>query len=236
MHTSGTHRIAGIILFTAGLLMMIMAVVTGNILQTDITTLGIHNYLSRNGTGGWALFMLFAFGFPAGLAVSVSGLLAASEHRISRILSLGVLLIFACLMPVITLKFSGTDRSADFFGMAGYILMFLIVITMWHWSVYRSRVNKGLSLGADLQGAGYTFFAMAAWNLCGVGGMPSYTLDPEYMITAGTTSFATVQMKAVMLLIILGWLLTLLGYRASIHQSRDTARRTMTTSASNTDS
>ena len=176
---------------------MVMAVVTGNILQADITTLGIDNYLSRNGASGWGLFMLFAFGFPAGLAVSVTGLLATSENRIRRILFLGILLFLACLMPVITQKLTGTDRSADLFGIAGYILMFLIVITMWHWSVYRSQLNKGLRLGADLQGAGYTCFAIAAWNLCGVGGMPSYALDPKYMITAGTTGFATGQMKAV---------------------------------------
>jgi hypothetical protein len=215
---------------------MIMSVVTGNTLQADITTLGIDNYLSRNGTGGGLRFMMFAFGFPAGLVVSATGLLATSEDRISHILPFGLLLLLACLMPALTLKLLGTERNTGFFGIAGYILMLLTIITMWHWSAHRRTLDKGLRRSADLQGAGYACFAMAAWNLCGVGGMPSFALDPEHMIAAGSRGFATAQMKAVMLLIILGWLLTLLGYRTSVNRSRGTTRRSIATSTSNTDS
>lgn len=223
MRASRKHRIAGSILFTAGLAIMVMAVVTGNILQTDITVHGIDNYLSRNGAAGWALYFLFAFGFPGGLAVSVTGLQAASEDNITRILSLGILLGLACIIPVITPKLTGTEQSADFFGISGYLLMLIIVLAMWYWSVHRSLVDKGLHPGTDLQGAGYACFAMAAWNLCGIGGMPSYALDPEYMLTAGTRYFASAQMKAVMILLVLGWLLTLIAYRVSIRHLRDPA-------------
>lgn len=235
MHASSKHRLVGRLIFTAGLITMVMAVVTGNTLQADIITLGIDDYISRNGTAGWFRFLLFAFGFPAGLAVGVTGLLLASEDRIGRLLAISLLLFLACLMPIITQKLTGTERSVDFFGIAGYSLMVIIVLAMWHWSVHRDLVDSSMRLGTDLQGAGYACFAMAAWNLCGVGGMPSYALDPEHMLTAGTRGFATGQMKAVMLLLILGWLLTLIGYRVSAHRLRDTSNRTMPARTSNTE-
>jgi hypothetical protein len=221
---------------TVGLIMMVLAVVIGNDLQTEITMHGVDNYLSRNGAHGWVRFMLFAFGFPGGLAISLMGTLVTSGDKTSRLIFISIVLLLACLMPVISLKLFDTERSANFFGTAGYILMLLIVLSMWHWSVHRSLLSKGLRLGADLQGAGNACFAMAAWNLCGVGGMPSYALNPEHMLGAGTHDFATGQMKAIMLLLIIGWLLTLAGYRTYLLRLRASATHTLPASSSHTES
>ena len=68
-------------------------------------------------------------------------------------------------------------------------------------------------MGADLQGAGYLCFAISAWNLCGIGGMPSFALEPTRMLALGSRSFAVGQMKVVMALLVLGWFFTALGYR-----------------------
>ncbi len=51
---------------------------------------------------------------------------------------------------------------------------------------------------ADLQAGGYLWFAVAAWNLCGVGGMPSFALYPQKMLSFDSQFFAVAQMKVVM--------------------------------------
>ena len=66
-------------------------------------------------------------------------------------------------------------------------------------------------------------FALAAWNMCGFGGAPSFALFPEKMLTHDSQAFAIGQLKSVMAFIVLGWLFTALGFfmaaRAARHDS-----------------
>jgi hypothetical protein len=64
----------------------------------------------------------------------------------------------------------------------------------------------------DLQAIGYFCFALAAWNSCGFGSVPSFALFPEKMIALGTRDFAVGQLKSIMAFFVLGWLFTMLGF------------------------
>jgi len=198
--------------FFIGLIVMISSVLTGISIQPEVGRLGMDAYLAQQGAPGQLGFMLFAFGFPLGLCICAAGLFAASGGKGMGLLPFGLLLLVAALLPFLVPFLIGKQPSAAFFGSAGYLLLPLIVLTFWLWGSYRTSLQQAERLAADFQGAGYVCFAMAAWNLCGVGGMPSFALTPEKMLATGSINFATGQMKTVMLLLLSGWLLTLLGY------------------------
>lgn len=212
MTTGRWHSYTGLGVFFAGLLVMISAVLTGNSIQPEVSRLGMEVYLAQHSVSGWLEFLLFAFGFPLGLMICAIGLFTASGSKGAGLFPFGLVLLIATLLPLLAPLLLGRQPSTTFFGTAGYLLLSLTVITLWLWGRHRAGLQQMQRRASDFQGAGYVCFAMAAWNLCGVGGMPAFALTPERMLTTGTTAFATGQMKAVMLLLLLGWLLTLFGY------------------------
>lgn len=217
---------AGLWVFFAGLIIMISAVIMGNVIQPTVSGLGMDAYLAENGSTGWLGFMLFAFGFPLGLGICATGLFSASGGKGARLLSFGLLLLVAALLPVLIPLLLGRQPDAAFFGTTGYILLLLIIVTLWLWGSHRAGLGAQERTTTDFQGAGYICFAMAAWNLCGVGGMPAYALIPERMLATGSSNFATGQMKAVMLLLLLGWLMTFFGYYQAARNGKNQASRT----------
>ena len=56
--------------------------------------------------------------------------------------------------------------------------------------------------------------------------MPAYALLPERMLATGSGDFATGQMKAVMLLLLLGWLLTVFAYYKASRTRKQQSSRT----------
>ena len=83
MNTGRWSNNAGLWVFFAGLIVMIYAVFTGNVIQPKVSELGMDAYLAQNGSAGWLSLMLFAFGFPLGLGICATGLFAATggiEH------------------------------------------------------------------------------------------------------------------------------------------------------------
>jgi hypothetical protein len=218
MNTAKGNNIVGTGIFMIGLIFMTTAVLMGNTIQPEVSKIGMDAYLAQHGTSGWLKFMLFAFGFPLGLAIGGTGLFAASGGKGARLLLFGLLLIVAALLPILAPLLLGKQPSAEFFGTSGYIMLLLIVFVLWLWGSYRAKSGAGERTVADLQGAGYLCFAMASWNLCGIGGMPSFALTPEKMLATGASSFATGQMKAVMLLLLAGWTLTLLGFYIAVRK------------------
>ena len=113
----------------------------------------------------------------------------------------------AYLVPVVF----GREPDALFFGLGGYFILCLVVVILWLWRSYRVRLSKGRRLAVDLQIGGLLCFAVASWNLCGVGDMPSFALWPEKMLLLDTRGFAIGQLKSVMILLLSGWLLTAMG-------------------------
>jgi hypothetical protein len=199
-------------MFVFGLLIILAAVVTGTMISPELGNLGMDAYLSRQVASAWPGFMLFAFGVPLGLGISTTGLIAASGCRRNRLLWISLCLLVIAVLPVLVPHLTGREPEPVFFGVSGCVLVVLIVVSLLFWSKYRAGLRESERLATDLQGIGYVCFAMAAWNLCGIGGMPSFALDPETMLSTGSRGFATGHMKTIMLQLLAGWTFTVSGF------------------------
>lgn len=199
-------------LFGLGAAIMIASVITGNSLQRELAASGVDAYIEQHGLPGLSGYLLFAFGFPLGLGLGALGLYRGAGESRRRLVYSGIFVLLAGLAAFLVPLLFGRQPDPRFFGIGGYAMQGLILATLWLWGVYRNRLAPRQRSATDLQAAGLLCFAMAAWNLCGVGGMPAYALSPEKMLALDSRGFAIGQMKAVMVLLLAGWLLSALGY------------------------
>ena len=210
----------GLVLFLLGVALMIGDVVYGKRIQDEVTALGIAGILARNGEIAGLRLLLFAFAFPLGTGLSLLGAAlfgGTAQTHAGRIGGLALLLI---LVPLLAPGLFGTQHSPVYFGYGGITILVLVALAMWFWGQYRLRLSEVARPAADWQGLGLLAFALAAWNLCGFGGMPSFAVYPEKMIALKAVPFAVGQLKAVMALFILGWIFTVLGLRRAARLPR----------------
>jgi hypothetical protein len=205
--------------FTIGLVLVLASVLTGNLIQDELVSLGDQAFLTKHGATGWLAFFSFAFGFPLGMAVCATGMFMASEPAARKRLLFALTALLVALSAILVPSITGRAPSPYFFGAGGYIILVLVLATLWWWGRHRASLPPEARLGADLQGAGYLCFAIVAWNLCGLGGMPSFALNPEKMLATGSRGFAIGQMKSIMVTLVAGWILTAAGYRMSLKTS-----------------
>jgi hypothetical protein len=208
----GVQRI-GILFYLAGLAVMVGDIVYGRLIQDEVAALGIAGIQAKYGDAGGLKLLAFAFSFPLGVGLSLLGAAlfgGTARSRAGRLASLG---LFVILVPILAPGVFGTGHSPNYFGYGGMLILVLVAASMWYWGRYRMRLNEVRRDAADWQGLGYLAFALAAWNLCGFGGMPSFAVYPQKMIELNAIPFAVGQLKAVMALFILGWLFSLLGLR-----------------------
>lgn len=209
---------AGKAVFVAGLVLMLVTTLFGRFgLQPSMESVGLYGFQAAQGDAGMLRFLLFALGFPIGAGLCVIGAAWAewdSEASAGgRFLALTLAAASASIVvPVVF----GTETSPAYFGTGGVVMLGLIAATFKYWGGYRTSLAGRARGAADLQAAGYLWFAVAAWNLCGVGGMPGYALYPERVFRFETQEFAVGQMKVVMLCLVLGWTFTMLGFRRAL--------------------
>lgn len=201
----------GPLLYLAGAAMMVASVVTAQWIQPEFETSGMREFFARRGAAGVAGFMAFAFAFPIGVVVASGGALLLSERHRARLAVFILLAVVAGSSAVVVPRLFGQQHSPLFFGLGGVVILVLVALAIRYWGEHRARLAQGARGAADLQGAGYLCFALAAWNLCGVGGMPSFLVYPQQAVAFGSVDFAVGQMKAVMALLVAGWVLTVLG-------------------------
>jgi len=202
--------------FAIGLVVVLGSVLAGGLIQDELEALGDQAFLARHGATGWLAFLSFAFGFPLGMAVCATGMFMASEPATGKRLLFALTALVVALSAILVPGIAGRAPSPYFFGTGGYIILALVLVTLWWWGKHRACLPPQARVGADLQGAGYLCFAVVAWNLCGFGGMPSFALDPEKMLATGSRGFAIGQMKSIMVALVAGWLLTAIGYRKTL--------------------
>jgi hypothetical protein len=207
----------GMFWFGAGVALMVFVTAFGKFsLQSTLSELGIQGYRATYGDPGMLRFLLFALGFPLGAGFCLVGAMRWSEQSCRRTLGFVALTVVAAFTSVLVPVIFGTNASPAYFGTGGVLILALVAAVFWYWGRYRGRLPEAMRAAADLQACGYLWFAVAAWNLCGVGSMPSYALDPVKMIQLGSQSFAVGQMKVVMLNLVLGWAFTVLGFRRAL--------------------
>ena len=200
-------------MFIAGTALMLAAVVTGKALEEEITRAGMHAYVEARGPAGMAALAAMFFGFPAGLALCVTGAARLGRARAARSALLGLTAVAVASAVVVIPLLFGREPSRIYFGSGGMLLLALVAAATWYWGRYRASRAPSERTAADLSGAGYLCFALAAWNTCGFGSMPAFALFPERVIELGTHAFAVGQLKSIMALLVLGWLFTVLGLR-----------------------
>jgi len=201
----------GVIVYLAGLAIMIGDVIYGKQIQAEVVALGLTGIQAKYGDAGGLKLLLFAFAFPLGVGVSLLGAALFGGTAKSRAGRIGGIALLVVLAPILTPGIFGTQHSPIFFGYGGMSILVLVAAAMWFWGRYRMRLPDAMRPAADWQGLGYLAFALAAWNLCGFGGMPSFAVYPEKMIALDAIPFAVGQLKAVMSLFILGWIFTVFG-------------------------
>jgi len=203
----------GMLCYLAGVAIMVGDVVYGRFIQAEVSSLGIEGIRARDGDVGGLKLLWFAFSFPLGVGLSLLGAAALGGSAGSRLGRFGGFAMLVILVPLLTPGVFGTQHSPDYFGYGGLLILVLVAMATWYWGQYRQRLSEATRAAADWQGLGYLAFALAAWNLCGFGGMPSFAVYPEKMIALNAVPFAVGQLKAVMGLFILGWLFTAVGLR-----------------------
>jgi len=207
-----TQRLGGIV-YLAGLAVMVGDVIYGKQIQDEVAALGLAGMQVRYGDAGGLKLLLFAFTFPLGVGISLLGAALFGGTAKSHAGRIGGIALLVVLAPILTPGIFGTQHSPNYFGYGGMSILALVAAAMWFWGKYRMRLSEALRPAADWQGLGLLAFALAAWNLCGFGGMPSFAVYPEKMIALNAVPFAVGQLKAVMALFILGWIFTVLGLR-----------------------
>lgn len=203
----------GMTLYLIGLAVMVGDVVYGKAIQAEVAELGIVGIQAKYGDIGGLKLLAFAFGFPLGVGISLLGAALFGGTAETRAGRYGGIALLVVLVPILTPGVFGTDHSPNYFGYGGLSILVLVALSIWFWGHYRRRVSAAMRPAIDWQGLGYLAFALAAWNLCGFGGMPSFAVYPEKMIALKAIPFAVGQLKAVMALFILGWVFTAMGLR-----------------------
>lgn len=211
---------AGFYLFIFGLVIMLADVIYGYNIQDEIASLGLAGIKAKYGDSGGLQVLLFAFSWPLGAAIALLGAAMFGGTARTRAGRFGGIALIIVLMPILVPAVFGSAHSAPYFGLGGITIMVLVAFVSWFWGRYRLRVAVAQRPAADWQGLGILAFALAAWNLCGFGGMPSFAVYPEKMIALNAIPFAVGQLKAVMALFILGFLFTALGLRHAAQGKR----------------
>ena len=149
------------------------------------------------------LGLIWALSVPLGAFIVAIGaaLVARAERRVIWLLILLVVLVAAW-------RIAGTSRQMipALFGIGGGLITLFFIGSAWSWAKTRPTLTEAGKTGSDLRMVGFTFFVLAAWDLCGIFGMANYVLRPElaekFSVPIGSTINSA---SGVMVLLVLGW-------------------------------
>ena len=207
------------ILFIIGILLMISVVILGQVIQDEVEMLGMKGYMEAGPEVNKLIMLFFAFGFPLGIGLVIAASIVAGRGSKSTVRWFLTAAIAGVILTLIIHRIIGTAHSPAYFGTGGIAIMLLIIVFSWYWSVYRADLDDKYHKASDFQAMGYLCFALAAWNLCGVGSIPGMAMYPEKMLTLEPHFFAVAQMKAVMAFFVSGWAFTVIGVKQFISVS-----------------
>lgn len=211
---------AGVLIFFAGLAVMALSAAMGNVLQSQLYEHGIRGYQQAYGLTGMLPAMVFFFSFPVGLVVCLMGAIRMRRTLTGSAWPYALLAVPAVAIVVLVPVVFGRELSPGYFGIGGVTILLLVSATIFYWGSYRARQPASRHAALDLQAIGYLCFALAAWNTCGFGSVPSFALFPEKMITLDARGIAIGQLKAVMAFFVLGWVFSAWGFVKAARSAR----------------
>jgi hypothetical protein len=196
-------------LWAAGLALVALALGAGRAIEDRLRTNGLPDLSSAPPQLADLAPLLFAFALPLGLALCAAAALRQSPGRNGPLpwLRFAPVAIFAVLAPVLVPSLLGREMISFHFGAGGILITVAALVCCWAVGLLRSGAPRALIPAVDLALGGLVCLVAAAWNLCGSAAMPSFLLMPERMQALDTLPFAIGQMKAVLTLLALGWVL-----------------------------
>ena len=196
-------------LWSVGLVLVAVALGAGRAIEDRLRATGMPDLGS--GTPQLADFapLLFAFAFPLGLALCAAAALrqGSGPNGAAAWLRFAPVAIIVVLAPVLVPSLLGREMISFHFGIGGIVITISALVCFWAMGRLRAAATRALLPAVDLALAGLLCLVAAAWNLCGSAAMPSFLLMPDRMEALGTLPFAIGQMKAVLALLTLGWVL-----------------------------
>jgi hypothetical protein len=155
--------------------------------------------------------------------MSLCGLAALRAHgRDGGLWSPLALAVAAAVVtaPVVVPVILGRDLVSHHFGVGGIIITVSALVAFWSIGSLRREVPRSFVPALDLALLGLLCFVAAAWNLCGSAAMPSFLLMPERVAELQTLPFAIGQMKSVLALFTLGWILIVTAALVAVRRSK----------------
>jgi hypothetical protein len=152
---------------------------------------------------------IWALAVPLGSVLVLLGaaLLAQVERRLFWLLVVGSF-IFAAWRALGT-----TSRMLpQLFGIGGGLITLFFLGLIWSWVKTRPSLSGPEKTGSDLRAIGYLFFVVAAWDLCGLLGIPTFLLRPEQAQSFAISASTAIGMAStILVLLVLGWAFMFFG-------------------------
>lgn len=150
-----------------------------------------------------ALFLLWSLSIPLGALFAGVGILLYTGSKGSRIWLFGIgvflIILLVQLLPI-------NNHYPPIFGIGGGLILASFLGILWYWAKKRSTLEGDAKTGADFQLAGYVFFLIAMWYLCGELGGQFW----EAFSTGAPDSPVSI-----MIYLVLGWLFHFLSHYKS---------------------
>jgi len=152
---------------------------------------------------------VWALAVPLGSVLVLLGaaLLAQVERRLFLILIVGSI-VFAAWRVIGT----SSRLLPPLFGAGGGLITLAFLGLMWNWIRIRPTLSRPEKTGSDLRAIGYLFFVVAAWDLCGMLGIPTFLLRPEQAQAFAIPLGSAIDMAStIVVLLVLGWAFMFFG-------------------------
>jgi|LGVE01.1.fsa_nt_gb hypothetical protein len=194
-------------------------------LGLTIFWIGIIYLLILAGLGGWGeslivvkmssimgspAFFLWAFSVPIGLILSSIGILLYVQAKGSKIALFGIGMALVVFLTDILLRDFLIARDAHYpvlFGMGGSLILIMFSGLIWFWAKKRNTFKNEAKIVADLELAGYGFFLIATWFICGAFAV---------LFNESMSSYTPRSPLNIMIYLALGWLFILISnYKAA---------------------
>ncbi len=200
------NRALAAVLGVVALLLLLFALSAPLWLEADLERLGLGAFLSQ--AGGFTFFITYVWLFAVPLAVVFGATAAgvAARSGTGRVFVFVVVAVAALLIPNIVGGLIG-QVIGPVFGVGGALIELFLVLTFYFWARERAAAPRPIRMALDLRMAGYGFFAVAAWFVCGMLAMPVFGLDAATQMAIGSPGLAIGMAYALIAYFVFGWAL-----------------------------
>ena len=139
--------------------------------------------LGLEGLPGTTFFLVWQLAAPAGaLLVAIGAAFVGRVERPRKAVIIGGSLVVTVWLVVSSM---GAIKQVipPIFGIGGGLITLAFLGASWDWARSRPGLSNAARTGADFGMAGFVFYLIAAWYLCGLLGAPTFLLRPEQAMT-----------------------------------------------------